>query len=1185
MGHVRSSFLIVLFCVVLSSILCPAPSLEAAETPLGFIPGEASVVWRFEAPERITRKFDALLAPLQPKPKQAGAVDAEVLFDLSLPSIERIIQAATKADQKQDWWWFGSNLMEDPLSGYAIPAADPDALAKDLIEAEKKHRSENADNRNKKDKEFVTIVHEKWVIHAYQEMIDRIRECIAGKRKSIVGRMDAEAKLVFDRGDIGVFIDVLQLAKEFGDDLQEVVKSFVEGYVGAYAATINGPEGLKKFLSAVPGQLIAAITQGIRDVDGFTASLTLDEEEIRFEDYISVKPDTPTAAFLRANPASKMEPLAALPPSCAIYFAFHGNQKALTSWMTQYIKAGAEGTDPGFTPSHAEIRRGYEELEYGTFAAAFPVWPIEQGPLRMLSITEVNDAQRARDLGLKWLDLPPCVPGMDEHPKTKMTLGVEKFGRHPADVCTTTSGFSVLPFPVQGKEFDKLLFGPDGHVTRTVYLKDRIVEATGGTKVAMAAAVRRAADAALDGIQPNDDEPLFSKTRRKLGEKANLIVMVDLGGLYASYLQAAVQMAAQMGQIAQPAEGAEEPKADADDAENVPQVGLAQPELEEISSQIESLKSSTSLVGISLALEPQASRLRVVIPAKTIQGLGTLVVGGPEAPEDADADEDAVMEGDEEDGEETTEAEPESKPAAVPEEKIVGDRTWKGKVREGKTLTPIAGADVLLKLSTTGDETTNETKLLREITVKTGEDGTFEFTIKEDEANKRTLYVEFTIRSREHVEFYGGYGYGMLLKNEKMNERPFFEDMRLPRGRAVEGTVKTPEGEPAAGVKVIVCTSPNFTNRGARVRFLDTRTDDKGHFRLVIFPQARAILWLLPQDYVIQTQPIRQNQEGDLGTYVLNPGPKISGKLLDAEGNPVAGVYVEADFAFRPQPQEGKVPLIPDWIGDQNHRATVTNEDGSFEFRPLRPGKYTITPSEKGWDPSTREGAVDPPRRPLPAVFLEAEVTIKRGEKPAPLEIRAIPHVVLEIQSRSSKGPRRGGPDLNLFGTRDGSSWHTDCEPSAQGTYRILVPKGMEDAQLSCITNEHTAVRFRMKKGAPLMEGHSFSLGKLTRDRKGMQIISYESPTLVISAKTEGGDRIKDLDPKVTYAEFEGKNVVRHNNVGVQNQGGGKYRTIQALPDRELDITIKKEGFKTAEKKLTLPEGKVEEVEFVLEKE
>jgi hypothetical protein len=48
-------------------------------------------------------------------------------------------------------------------------------------------------------------------------------------------------------------------------------------------------------------------------------------------------------------------------------------------------------------------------------------------------------------------------------------------------------------------------------------------------------------------------------------------------------------------------------------------------------------------------------------------------------------------------------------------------------------------------------------------------------------------------------------------------------------------------------------------------------------------------------------------------------------------------------------------------------------------------------------------------------------------------------------------------------------------------------------------------------------------------------------------------------------------------------QNDGRYRTSQLLPDREVTVTVTADGFAPASRKFTLPEGKTEEVTFVLE--
>jgi beta-lactamase regulating signal transducer with metallopeptidase domain len=524
-----------------------------------------------------------------------------------------------------------------------------------------------------------------------------------------------------------------------------------------------------------------------------------------------------------------------------------------------------------------------------------------------------------------------------------------------------------------------------------------------------------------------------------------------------------------------------------------------------------------------------------------------------------------------------------AKPAA--DTKAAGEPLhYRGTVVDKDTDKPIPGATVVVRrriLRSIDD------RILQETRHTTGADGTYAFEIPPDQYASPYLYIELDV---EHPDYAPrdrfGYALGMTRKNEKLNERPFFERIELRPAKPITGRVETPEGEPAAGVVVM---GYSRTDKGGPFEygsFARAETDAQGRFRLPITTPGRAAYWVMPRDYAVELYVVPEGKRGDMGTITLKKGVSLSGRILDVQGRPMKNVFVEIERRRGDGPDLQKQNL--DFISNVIRRAAETDSDGRFTSLPLPPGDYSVAPNESNYDGDRK---VNWERRPLTEVFPSAKLTIKEGETPAPLEIRATPSVVIEGHWVDSKGQPKSGWDILVGGKMDGSPWISQAHTDPQGRFSAKVPHGLEEAVLTITTNEHATTRHRIGKDGPLVEGSWPKLGTLDHDVKDIEIVRYVSPIIVINATTNDGRQSKDFKAEVQYTDA-GPN----NNPNVHVVGGGKkkdaiqdeqydgrYRTSSMLPDKEVKVTVTADGYTDASRTLALPEGQTEEVTFVLE--
>ena len=240
--------------------------------------------------------------------------------------------------------------------------------------------------------------------------------------------------------------------------------------------------------------------------------------------------------------------------------------------------------------------------------------------------------------------------------------------------------------------------------------------------------------------------------------------------------------------------------------------------------------------------------------------------------------------------------------------------------------------------------------MLQETRHTTGADGTYAFEIPPDQYASPYLYIELDVEHPDYAPRDGfGYALSMIRKNEKLNERPFFEMDRAAPGPADHRAGRDARGpSPRPGCWCWRTRAP--TRPGARPSscFTQAKTDAQGRFRLPITTPGQGAYWVKPKDYAPELYVVPEGKRGDMGTITLKKGVSVAGRVLDVQGKPIKGVFVaiERQRGTGPDLEAQDLRSSP----TSSAGSAETDADGRFTFAPLPPGEYQVKPSETNYD-------------------------------------------------------------------------------------------------------------------------------------------------------------------------------------------------------------------------------------------
>ncbi|HEY2881596.1 MAG TPA: hypothetical protein VGJ15_04170, partial [Pirellulales bacterium] len=333
--------------------------------------------------------------------------------------------------------------------------------------------------------------------------------------------------------------------------------------------------------------------------------------------------------------------------------------------------------------------------------------------------------------------------------------------------------------------------------------------------------------------------------------------------------------------------------------------------------------------------------------------------------------------------------------------------------------------------------------------------------------------------------------------------------INLRPSKSVTGVLQSPEGNPVPGVLVFADSQVPRNEReiptnqqGSRLGGFPepskdfARTDASGRFELEMITPGEGMLSAYPEKDFAPYYNVLYDRRGDLGVIKLDRGAQIKGRVLDAEGKPLGGAYINSNLWNPPERKYSS-----DVVSQSPHRMAIADANGNFTIAPLGPGEYDIEPNRVFSDRTVDTLLHPAPTQDVPGLFVPQKLTIAPGQTKAEIELRAVPTVTI---SGSSVDPNMADGNLSMEmrqnapyveGTFNGIPFTASFKGDGR---QILatVPRGLTDASArfrpsdSRSRGQATAgmPQWRLKADDPFTSNPELKLGTVDADVSGIEI-------------------------------------------------------------------------------------------------
>ena len=495
----------------LTMLLLGRGLLQAADGP-ELIPQTVTAVVALKAPSITLKEASAFVNDVQPGYGQLVLGQAGMLgVGISNPTMQGV-------DQKRNW--YAAVFLKpdsEPEVAFVIPAIDVKAMEEAI------------------DEDFEFLAHEDYGIYSQSaDAIQQFRDHLATDRsKSVAAVASPHVKELVSNAHLAIGINLVSLKSTYRNELDQAKEELIEGFRQAQEDMPEVP-GLKlDWLVGLLDGVVEKLQTAVQDSRTYVVTLTLAKSGVQLEEYLEFSASSPSSRFLAKYPPESMTLLAKLPANQLAYGSFSGSLAALNSWGMSIIPQMLE-LDEEQAAAWAEAEKMMKELTFGTSGGSFSLGDLNEGLVRAVSISEVSPTEKFRETAEK---IASAMHGI-EVPGVKQEITLEKNYEEiegvKVDLMITRTTSDDGQFGGLQEQMNQILYGSDGAEARFAYLDGVYMQTVGGGSELMKTALQ----AYKQGTA--DSDPVLARDLKPLGEKNNVVGLIDLQSLNLAGLKIAV---------------------------------------------------------------------------------------------------------------------------------------------------------------------------------------------------------------------------------------------------------------------------------------------------------------------------------------------------------------------------------------------------------------------------------------------------------------------------------------------------------------------------------------------------------------------------------------------------------------------------------------------------------------------